>query len=160
MFCFVSALDAAGTLPAFGCGQLGRSLIGLRPHRLSASTFGRQCQRVLEPSAGGRTFPMLRNSASGPAVFRAGFRPDSNRESFRAVFRPAGLPMLTCSRLESSRNPARTTDFWPGSIIAYVEIRAIESTDEPGFRTWIARKPQEARHGVFPLFCGLGGAQG
>ena len=43
--------------------------------------------------------------------FRAGFKPDSNRESVKigppAGRRPAGLPMLRLSLLESGRNPAR-----------------------------------------------------
>ena len=56
------------------------------------------------------------------SVFRAGFRPESSRESFKigppGPLRPAGGPILTLSRLESGRNPARKTDFRPGSTIA------------------------------------------
>ena len=55
------------------------------------------------------------------AVFRAGFRPDSNRESFTigplAGKRPAGEPILKLSRIENSRHPTRKANFRPGSII-------------------------------------------
>ena len=54
--------------------------------------------------------------------FRAGFRPDSIRESIEispsAGRRPAGGLILMLSRLESGRNPARKPDFRPGSTIA------------------------------------------
>ncbi len=49
--------------------------------------------------------------------FRAGFRPDSNRETSKSA-RPAGEPILNVSQLESGRNPARTPDVRPGSTIA------------------------------------------
>ena len=56
------------------------------------------------------------------SVFRAGFRPDSSRESLNigppAGLRPAGGLMLKLFRLEFGRNPARKTGFRPGSIIA------------------------------------------
>ncbi len=61
------------------------------------------------------------NGASG---FWAGFRLDSNRESFKlgppAGRRPAGGPILSLSRLES--NPARKPDFRPGSTIAQQRV--------------------------------------
>ncbi len=56
------------------------------------------------------------------ASFRAGFRPDSNRENNKigppAGRRPVGGPILKLSRLESGRNPARKPDFRPGGNIA------------------------------------------
>ena len=62
---------------------------------------------------------MLPGRKSG---FRAGFRPDSSRESIKigppGGLRPAGGTILRLSRLESSRNPARKPDFRPGSTIA------------------------------------------
>ncbi len=54
--------------------------------------------------------------------FRAGFRPDSSRESFKvgppAGLRPAGGPILRFSILESNRNAPRKFDFRRGSILA------------------------------------------
>ena len=50
------------------------------------------------------------------------FRPDASRESLKigppAGLRPAGGPIFRLSRLESGRNPARKTDFRPGSTTA------------------------------------------
>jgi hypothetical protein len=62
---------------------------------------------------------MLPGQKSG---FRAGSRPDSNRETIKvgppAGPLPAGVLMLSRSRLESGRNPARKPDFRPGRNIA------------------------------------------
>ena len=59
--------------------------------------------------------------------FRAGFRPDSSRESIDigppAGFRPAGGPIFGLSRLESGRNPTRKVDFRPGSTVAQVMVK-------------------------------------
>ncbi len=56
------------------------------------------------------------------SCFRAGFRPDSNRENMKIVpaagLRPGGGPILRVSRLESGRNPAQELHVVPGSTIA------------------------------------------
>ncbi len=67
-------------------------------------------------------YSTLRNNAFGPkSGFRTGFRPDSNRESFKigppAGLRPAGGPILRFSRQESGRNSIRKPDLPPGSAI-------------------------------------------
>ncbi len=59
----------------------------------------------------------------GPkSAFRAGFRPDSLRESLKigppAGLRPARGPISSFVLLESDRNPSRKTDSRPGSTIA------------------------------------------
>ncbi len=54
------------------------------------------------PPGGAMRYPMLRNNAPRPEiVFRAGSRPDSNREKIvpPAGFLPAGEPILKLSRL-------------------------------------------------------------
>ncbi len=69
---------------------------------------------------------MLQGRKSG---FRAGFRPDSNRENIKigppADLRPAGVPILRLSRLESGRSPARKPDFRPGSSTILRNIKSI-----------------------------------
>ncbi len=50
------------------------------------------------------------------SVFRAGFRPDSSRESPK-IGSP-GQPNLRLSRLETGRNPARKPHIRPGSTLA------------------------------------------
>ncbi len=54
--------------------------------------------------------------------YRAGFRPDHSRETFKigppTGPRPAGGPIVRFSRLESGRNPVRKIDFRPRSSIA------------------------------------------
>ena len=72
---------------------------------------------------------MLRNNASGrTSGFRAGFRPDSNRESLKigspAGRRPAGEPIFRSSRLNFRHNPARKPPFLPGSTTAYHRIHS------------------------------------
>ncbi len=53
--------------------------------------------------------------------FRAGFRPDSDGEDVSmdspAGLRPAGVPILMISQLESGRDPVWKPDFRPGSIM-------------------------------------------
>ncbi len=62
---------------------------------------------------------MLDNGASGRSGFRAGFRPDSIRESLKiGPRRPAGVAIWRLSRLEAVENLARKPDFRPGSTIA------------------------------------------
>ncbi len=102
------------------------------PHCFILSQFGAQIPAVgAERYGGGYGFlatptrrgrPMLRNSACGPEIgfpgrklgFRAGFRPDSNREDIRigppAGRRLAGGPILRLSRLEFNRHPAWKPD--------------------------------------------------
>ncbi len=68
-------------------------------------------------------YRMLRNSASGLEMgLRAGFPPDSGRESFNigptAGFGPAGGQILKLPPLKSSRHPARKPGFRPGNKIA------------------------------------------
>ena len=104
---------------------------------------------------------MLPGRKSG---FRAGFRPDSNRESLKigppAGRRPAGGPILTASRLESGRNPARKPDFRRGSIIVQpVAILAQASVAflARGFGTvgHLRPPPRSQPHGLRPqLLCG------
>ncbi len=78
--------------------------------------------------------------------FRAGLRPDSSLEHVKICpppdLRPAGGPVLMFSRLESGRNPARKSDFRPGSTIAQRRVqklspaaRDIPPSDAQGDRT-------------------------
>ncbi len=73
----------------------------------STSTAGALCYAIALP---GRE-----------SVFRAGFRPDSSRESFfigpRAGRRPAGGPNLIVSRKGFGRNPARSLISGPESLL-------------------------------------------
>ncbi len=71
----------------------------------------------------GRIYLMLRDVLPGrKSSFRAGFRPDSSRESLQigplASLRPAGELILELSRPESGRSAARKPDFRAGSTIA------------------------------------------
>ncbi len=59
------------------------------------------------------------------SCFRAGFRPESNREKPQigppAGLRPAGGPIWGPSRLASGRNPTRKPDFRPEAILRNIE---------------------------------------
>ncbi len=75
--------------------------------------------------------PMLRNSASGRrSVFRAGFRPDSNRENLK-IGSPVGGPILKLPRLESGRNlarePPRLGDLWMWPQIIWLQLEVVRS---------------------------------
>ncbi len=79
--------------------QQGRRLL-TRQKRIHAAHRPDSCSAIVLP---GRK--------SG---FRAGFRLDSTRESFKIG--PLARPML--SQLESGRNSARKSEFWTGSTFA------------------------------------------
>jgi hypothetical protein len=60
--------------------------------------------------------------------FQAGSRPDSADLKIGppAVRRPAGVPILKLSRLESGRNPARKPDFGPKALLHNIGYSFVE----------------------------------
>ncbi len=72
---------------------------------------------------------MLRNNAMFPkqkSGFRAGLRPDSNKENNKsgppAGPLPAGTRILTLSPSKSNRHPTRIPDLRPGKVIAQQRV--------------------------------------
>jgi hypothetical protein len=85
-----------------------------------------------------------RHRASGPVCW-----PDSSRYNIEigppAGFRPAGGPLLRRFRLESGRNPARKTDFRPGTINASHRVGVLWPVFNIHFQRQGAGRPEPLR---------------
>jgi hypothetical protein len=84
--------------PRLGLSHARRLQEGLVALQVTSSQLTTICHAIVLPIRKG--------------VFGAGFRPDSDCD------RPAGVPILRLSRLESGQNSARKADVRPGSTIA------------------------------------------
>ncbi len=78
----------------------------------------------------------LCNSASGSEIGLPGrFRSDSDRECIKigppAGLRPAGVPILMAPRLESGRNPTRSTASGPEALLR--NIGYMDTSGVPGY---------------------------